>query len=104
MFEFHSAISESIVPSTVTLRPPSVLECGPILCPYQLAYNNVNDFIVCENPGKVGGMCCAVPPINPVFKHLVQTAIQTAIRETSDCIIHGYHLKPADKAPLEWLL
>ena len=102
--DFHSAISEASLPSTVppelAATPPSVLERGLILHPYQLAYNTVNDFLTCKNPGKVGGMCCTGLPINQVFKHLSQKAV----RETSDCIVHGYHLKPADKAPLEQLL
>jgi hypothetical protein len=102
--DFHSAISEAHLPSTVPPEPaaalPSALERGPILRPYQLAYNTVNDILICENPGKVGGMCCAALPINQVFKHLTQKAV----RETSDCIVHGYPLKPAEKAPLEQLL
>ena len=60
----------------------------------------MNDFLTCKNPGKVGGMCCVGFPVNQVFKHLSQKAV----RETSDCIVHGYHLKAANKGLLEQLL
>lgn len=81
--------------STVTVLP--VLERPPLLRQYQLAYNRVNDFITCENPGKVDGMCCSGLPINQIFKHLTEKAI----RPSSDCLSHGYEIKPAQKAPLE---
>ena len=68
-----------------------------LLRDYRLAYNTVNKFIYCENPGKVGGVCCAGLPINQIFKHLTQQAV----RPNSDCIVHGYKIMPAQKATLE---
>lgn len=74
----------------VIVRPPQLRR-------YQLAYNTVNGFIYCENPGKVGGRCCSALPINQIFKHLTQKAVS----ESSDCVVHGYAIKPAGKEALE---
>ena len=84
-------------PHPTATAPPAVVERSPYLRQYRLAYNTVNNFIYCENPGKVGGVCCAGLPINQVFKHLTQTAV----RASSDCIVHGYKIMPAQKAALE---
>jgi hypothetical protein len=83
--------------SGATIRASSAVERNPLLRQYRLAYNTVNKFIYCENPGKVSGVCCAGLPINQIYKHLTQTAV----RPTSDCIVHGYKITPADKANLE---
>ena len=86
--------SDRPTPMTRTL---TIIEQPPLLLWYKLAYNRVNKFIFCENPGKVGGVRCAALPVNHTYKHLMQTAI----RESSDCIVHGYKIKPSDKKALE---
>jgi hypothetical protein len=80
---------------SIATEPP--LERPPLLRQYQLAYNRANGFITCENPGKVDGMCCSGLPINQIFKHLTEKAI----RASSDCLPHGYKIKPAEKSSLE---
>jgi hypothetical protein len=57
----------------------------------------INGFIYCENPGKVDGVCCSGLPINQIHKHLTDTAI----RETSDAVVHGYKILPSAKAALQ---
>src|SRR5882762_9603857 len=103
--DFHATISRGAkanpageldpLNAVITMRP--VLEQPPLLRQYRLAYNTVNGFIMCENAGKVGGVCCSGVPINQIFKHLTQTAIP----DSSNCIVHGYRIMPADKQPLE---
>lgn len=84
-------------PTVSAAVEPPVLQRPPLLRQHQLAYNRINDLLSCENPGKVNGMCSSGLPINQIFKHLTEKAVQ----ESSDCIPHGYKIKPAEKLALE---
>jgi len=75
---------------------PAVIEYPQLLRLYRLAYNTINGFIFCENPGKAGALCHSGLPINQIWKHLTQMAIC----ESSDCVVHGYHIKPSEKEKL----
>ena len=42
-------------------------------------------------------MCCSALPINHIYKHLTEKAV----RDSSDSVVHGYTIRPSEKAALE---
>lgn len=88
--EHHPARAAAQTIAPVTERKPQLRQ-------YRLAYNTVNHFVYCENSGKSGGVCRSALPINQIFKHLTETAV----RATSDRVVHGYKILPSQRAQLE---
>lgn len=96
----QSGAAASTVPSQPAKGHPTVLIRHPLLCKYQLAYNSENRFYLCENKGKVNGMCCTGLAVTEVGKHLTDNLVKA----TSDRLPHAYRIKLSEKAAFERML
>jgi hypothetical protein len=94
--EFRAALLESGTDAPAKPKPPVIVRDAP-LRPFQLAYNTENGFYLCENRGKVQGMCCTGLAVEEVWKHLTDDLV----RVSSDRLPHGYQIKKSERSRFE---
>lgn len=95
--EFRAALLNSSRDAVLAKPKPPVLMRDTFLRSFQIAYNTENGFYLCENPGKVNGMCCTGLAVEEVWKHLTDELV----RASSDRLPHGYRIRKSDKGGFE---